>query len=137
MTTQLTEATAREITQSWRAMQLRRRPFAAAMARYLTKLGSNDMRNGGDAALAITDMLFDHTRELAGKSPAPAIEQIARRHHSLGITGDQYSSFGDGLGAIMKDVLRLQAAPTLLSAWGDAYWAIAGAVRRQARPLAA
>ena len=38
---------------------------------------------------------------------------------------------------IMKDVLGAEAAPPLLSAWGDAYWAITRRVAAQPAAMAA
>ena len=59
MTTQLTEATAREITQSWHTMQLHRRPFAAAMARFLEQVHSACRGSQADYELARTDEPLD------------------------------------------------------------------------------
>ena len=69
------------------------------------------------------DMLFDYALEICGiPSPIGWREDTGRRHSLLGINARHYACFGDGLGAIMKDVLGEKTSPALLSAWGDTYW---------------
>ena len=137
MRARVTETTAATIARSWPTMQSHRRDLATAIARYLARRNSHELRDGGSVALLIMDMLFDHARDMAGMVPLQRIEETGRRHRLEGIAADHYSSFGDGLGAAMKDVLGAKASPSLLSAWGDAYWTIVRSVSRQERPIAA
>jgi nitric oxide dioxygenase len=139
MKTALSNNAVNVIVKSLPMMERNRVTLGSALGRYMARRRSYDSSAGGEKILrgAITDMLFDHAREIAGARPLLRIEETARRHRVLGLTREHYSRFGDGLGAVMKDVLGANASPRLLAAWGDAYWAIVRSVARQDQLLAA
>lgn len=139
MKTALSNNAVNVILKSLPMMERHRVTLGSALGRYMARRGPYDSSPGGDKLTrsAITDMLFDHAREIAGARPLVRIEETARRHRVLGLTPEHYSRFGDGLGAVMKDVLGANASPGLLAAWGDAYWAIVRSLARQDQLLAA
>jgi nitric oxide dioxygenase len=89
------------------------------------------------ASAAVMEMLLDHARSLAGRGPANGIVETARNHRALALGAEHYSTFGDGLKPILKDVLRSKATSPVLAAWTDAYWAIVRLLFRQETRLAA
>ncbi|MDO5530960.1 NO-inducible flavohemoprotein [Sutterella sp.] len=56
---------------------------------------------------------------------APAVEQIAQRHCSLGIRAEQYAIVGKHLLASIQEVLGEAATPELVDAWAAAYGQLA------------
>lgn len=111
----------------------------AAMARYMSwqRAGSPSPERAGTLAGAIMEMLIEHAAGLDGHDQAESLADAARHLQRLAIATGDYSRFGDGLGAIMKDVLGERASSPMLAAWGSAYWAIVRAIiERQARMAA-
>ena len=133
MKTSLSNNSVNIILKSLPMMERIRGPLGSALGRYTARCGPYDPSAGSDKITrgVITDMLFDHAREIAGTRPLIRIEETARRHRMLGLTAEHYSRFGDGLGTVMKDVLGANASPAVLAAWDDAYWAIVRSVSRQ------
>ena len=128
MNNALTETTIATVSQSMQLMRRYRKDLGLAMERYIAACASGGVRDGSKA-LAIMDMLFDHALGISGvPRPAGQIEDTGRRHRMLEINAQHYAYFGDGLGAIMKDVLAEEASPALLAAWGDTYWNIVRSV---------
>lgn len=111
-------------------MQSYRAGLSAGADRVLAQRGANQLRDGGSVAAVITDMLFDHARNVASLAPTQTIEETRRRHGARGITDAHYSGFGDGLGAVLTDLLGGKASRPLISAWSDTYWAIVRTVSR-------
>jgi hemoglobin-like flavoprotein len=132
----LSETNAASISSSLPLMKSKRDALEAAMSRYLSHAdpGRASEVPPRVAAGAIMDMLFDHAARVSSAGEIVRIDRHRARHHRLGIDGRHYSAFGDGLAAIMKDVLGAEARPARLAAWGDAYWAIVSLVA--AAPLA-
>lgn len=124
MTPSLSKSTTGIIAQSWQTMQSYRAGLSSGADRVLAQRGANKLRGGGSVAAVITDMLFDHAREVAGLTRLEQIEETRRRHRERGVTNAHYSGFGDGLGAVLTDLLGEQASRSLVSAWSDTYWAI-------------
>lgn len=139
MKTALSNNSVNIILKSLPMMERKRGQLGSAMGRYMARCGPDDPSAGGDKITrgAITDMLFDHAREIAGARPLIRIQETARQHRLLGLTAEHYSCFGDGLGTVMKDVLGANASPAVLAAWGDAYWAIVRSVSRSDQLVAA
>jgi hypothetical protein len=139
MKTALSNNSVNLILKSLPMMERNRGQLGSALGRYMARAGHYDPSVGGDkiARGAITDMLFDHARAIAGARPLIRIEETARQHRMLGLTAEHYSRFGDGLGTVMKDVLGANASPAVLAAWGDAYWAIVRSVSPAAHLAAA
>lgn len=111
-------------------MQSYRAGLSAGADRVLAQRGAHKLRDGGSVASVITDMLFDHARNVACLAPTQTIEETRRRHRARGISDAHYSGFGDGLGAVLTDLLGEQASRPLISAWSDTYWAIVRTVLR-------
>ena len=110
-----------------------------AMTRYVARYGPYDP-NGKAARTgvwAIMNMLVAHASAIAGRERLPRIEDMGRNHRAIGLGGEHYSIFGDGLSPILKDVLGSEATPSVVSAWIDAYWAIVRATRQQVMAMAA
>jgi len=138
MKTALTDKTVDLITKSLPLMERHRSRLGSGLGRYMARCGHHDPSAGGKVARgALTDMLLDHAREIAGARPLLRLEETARRHRVLGLTAEHYACFGDGLGAVIKDVLGANASPALLAAWGDAYWAIVRSVSRAEKLIVA
>ncbi|WP_237438386.1 hypothetical protein [Alteraurantiacibacter buctensis] len=115
----MSDKTAGVVAQSLSLLKDHRQGISSAMKRYVGRSDS------ADGVPMIFDMLFDYAPSLSGyANNLPDPGEIQRRHMALGITSQTYSLFGDGLGAILRDVLGAQATPALISAWGDTYWAI-------------
>lgn len=90
----------------------------------------------GGIATALVEMLLDQARRLAeGRGPSD-VESLADRHRLLGIEGRHYSRFGDGLAAILRDVIGPRLSSEVTAAWGDAFWFVIRLVMRasQERP---
>ncbi|HEV2747038.1 MAG TPA: hypothetical protein VGW34_07035 [Allosphingosinicella sp.] len=126
MTTNLSERARDIIAETLPLMEQHRAPLEEALERYMARQGPYDPSAGRTKVMtgAIMDMLLGHARELAGNGPAAGVVETARRHRELAFGGEHYSSFGDGLKPIMKDVLGSKATSPVLAAWTDAYWAI-------------
>lgn len=124
MTTSLSRSTTAIIAETWQTLQSYRAGLSAGAGRVLAQKGVGRLRDGVSAASVITDMLFDHAREVAGLAPVYEMEETRRRHRTLGITTAHYSGIGDRLGAVMTGLLGEQASTSLVSAWCDTYWAI-------------
>ena len=139
MTKIVSTSTAKIVARSLPLMEERRDALEAAMRRYMGRSGPYDPSKGRHELTTRTlfDMLFDHARGIDAAGGIAATGQHGERHRQLAIGGEHYSSFGDGLMPIMKDVLGTEAAPPLLSAWGDAYWAITRHVAAQPAAMAA
>jgi hypothetical protein len=88
------------------------------------------------AARAIFDMLLDHAR--APGQPGPALRSgLKPGGGQPGLDTGDFALFGDGLGAVMKDVLGREASPALLWAWSDTYWGLVRPWLRQRLATAA
>jgi hypothetical protein len=120
-------------------MERNRAPLEAALARYLARQAADphDSDSGRVPAGAIMEMLLGHARPLGDGRPAAGLAETARQHGALGLGGDHYSAFGDGLKPIMRDVLGSKATSPVLAAWTDAYWAIVRRLFEQEQRLAA
>ncbi len=123
----LSDTTLATITQSRQLLQGHRQHLSNAMRRYLARW------NSADITPMLFDMLLDHTSARPEGVPAHEIAETARRHALVGITSNNYSTFGDGLGAVMKDVLGGKSTAGMVAAWGDAYWAIVRSLRASAK----
>lgn len=128
MTISLPISTAAIIAQTWHTMQSYRAGLSAGVGRGLAHRGVDELPDRGNVAAVITDMLFDHSREVAGLTPLQNIAETGRRHRARGITYEHYSGFGDNLSAVLTDLLGEQASRSLVAAWGDIYWAIVRSV---------
>jgi hemoglobin-like flavoprotein len=126
MNTYFSERSAAIVAETLALMYQNRVALEEAMARYMSRQGPHDpsATRSWARVRAITDMLFDHAAQPGGKGRSAAIAATAQHHHALAIGGEHYSSFGDGLKPIMKDVLGSKATASVVAAWGDAYWAI-------------
>ncbi len=116
-----------------------RKELQAAMRRYMGRCAPPD-RSPQDHHVVgpvIMDMLFDHAREAGGGRPLVRIAETARQHRRHRLTAQHYSCFGDGLGAVLKDVLGGKASPPVVWAWGDTYWTIVRATLQEDLLLAA
>jgi nitric oxide dioxygenase len=56
---------------------------------------------------------------------ATAVERIAQKHVGLSIKPEHYPSVAQALLAAIKDVLGDAATPSILEAWGEAFWFLA------------
>lgn len=126
MITSVSKTSAAAIAASLPLMEERRKQLEAAMSRHMAANGPFDPSKGRHQVTtgAIMGMLLDHAGRISDAGEIAGNERHATDHARLAIDGDHYSAFGDGLGAVMKDVLGADATPALLAAWGDAYWAI-------------
>lgn len=120
-------------------LERNRAPLEAALARYLARQAADphDSESGRVHAGAILDMLLGHAWPVGDGRPAASIGETARQHRALGLGGDHYSTFGDGLKPIMRDVLGSKATSPALAAWTDTYWAIVRKLFEQEQRLAA
>jgi hemoglobin-like flavoprotein len=114
-------------------------PLQEAMERSMARQGPHDPSSARTKVRvrAIVDMLLDHAGGLGRSGRSPAVAATAQRHRAQAIGGEHYSSFGDGLKPVMKDVLGAKAAAPVIAAWGDAYWAIVRTVFDREARLAA
>ena len=127
MITSVSKTTAAAVAASLPLLETQRKQLEAGMSRYMAVSGPFDPSKGRHQVTtgAITDMLLDHARRVSDAGEVAGNDRHAHDHVRLAIDGDHYSAFGDGLGAVMKDVLGADATPALLAAWGDFYWAVA------------
>jgi hemoglobin-like flavoprotein len=125
MITHIRTTTAATIRSSLPLMESKREAFEAAMNHYLSQAGPVERAKGRHRLItgAITDMLFDHAARASSAGKIGRIDRHGIRHRGLGIGGEYYSSFGDGLRPVMRDVLGGGATPAMLAAWTDTYWA--------------
>ena len=139
MTSFLSNRAIEALVQSMPAMERKRRDLAAGMERHLTHRGSHASSSARPevAGRVIADMLFDHAREIAGGARLSHIGETARRHRRHGLEAADYTGFGDGLAAVIRDVLGESASPAVLAAWVDVYWGIVRSLRGQAFAVAA
>ena len=135
----LSNKSASAIAASLPTMERHRQQLGATIGAYISRCAScePDASSGQLAGLAITNMLFEHARQLAAAPPVPRAGETERRLQPLNLPERSFSCFGDGLGAVMKDLLRAEASPDVLAAWGDAYWATVRTAADQDRLLAA
>jgi len=138
MTSPLNERTRSIVAGTLKLMEQHRSPLEAALASYMARQEPHDPRPAEAQARAgaITAMLLDHAVQLGGE-PSSGIPATVRRHRALAIGGKHYSTFGDALKPVMRDVLGSKANPSVLSAWGVAYWAIVRMLFAESRQLAA
>lgn len=134
MKTDLSEATRARIAQSLPLMERSRDRIEEAMRRYMAHEATGDRgaETDGTAASAILNLLLGEARATSGATVA-----ISSNRRGMEVTPEHYSSFGDGLKPIMKDVLGPKAPPAVVSAWIDAYWAFVRPILRQDMRLAA
>jgi hemoglobin-like flavoprotein len=139
MITNISKATAATIRSSLPLMKAKREEFEAAMSRYLNRTGPIERAKGRHRLIAgaITDMLFDHAERASSTGEIGRIDRHGIRHRQLGIGGEYYASFGDGLRPVTTDVIGDDATPAVLAAWTDTYWAIARMVAVMPASLAA
>lgn len=139
MITTVSKSTAATIASSLDWMQNQRDALEASMSRYMARSGPYDPSKGRHqvTTAALFDMLFDHAGRISAAGEIAGNPRHALRHHELAIDSEHYSSFGDGLGVVMKDVLGAEASSSLLAAWGDAYRAIVRMVAAQPVSMAA
>ena len=139
MTTNLNERAREIIAETLPLMEQHRAPMEAALERYMARQGPYDTSAGRSRVTtgAIAGMLFDHARAFGGKDVPVSLTETAQRHRKLSLGGEHYSTFGDALKPIMKDVLESKATSPVLAAWTDAYWAIVRMLFRQETRLAA
>lgn len=139
MKTAIGENAAVLVSRSLPLMERHRPVLQRAIGRYMARCGRHDRETVRHEAAgrAIMDMLFDYARGVGAGSSWPHLDEAAHRHHLQGVGPGDYSRFGDGLGAVMRDVLGPAATPSLRGAWGDAYWALVRGLRRKPLALAA
>lgn len=133
----LSTKSAAAITASLPAMEGVRQTLSARIGAYMSRGAACDARGGQLAGSAITSFLFEQANQLATSPHAPRARQTEPRLRIMNLPKRSLSCFGDGLGAVMKDLLRAQATPAVLAAWGDLYWASMRAAADQERLLAA
>jgi nitric oxide dioxygenase len=126
MTTRLSERNRSIVIDTLPLIEQHRSQLEEALSRYMARQGPHDGSIGGSKAktAAIVEMLIHHVAELDGNGQPAGTAATAQGHRDLGIRGEHYSSLGDGLKPVMKDVLGAAATAPVLAAWGDAYWAI-------------
>jgi nitric oxide dioxygenase len=127
MITTVSKTAAAAIAESLPLVESRRKQMEVAMSRHMALRGPFDPSKGRHRVTtgAIMDMLLDHAGRISNSGEVAVNERHALDHARLAIDGDHMSAFGDGLGAVMKDVLGEEATPAMLTAWGDLYWAVA------------
>jgi hemoglobin-like flavoprotein len=139
MKTSISKQSAAIVVDSLPAIVARRRPFEEAMAKHMARRGPFDPSRDRYrvTAASIADMLLDHAGGITAQGEISIIPHHAERHQRMAIGGEHYSAFGDGLAAILSDVVPAQASPGFLAAWGDTYWAVTRMIMAQAMPAAA
>lgn len=125
------------IAASLPAMERNRRELSSKISAYISRCAACDAEGGQSAGLAITNFLYDHARQFAAASPALSTRQTVSTLEVLNLPRRSLSCFGDGLRPVMKDLLRAEASPAVLAAWGDAFWAAVRSAEDQERLLAA
>jgi hemoglobin-like flavoprotein len=139
MTIKLSERARGILAETLPLVEQHREPLEAALTRYVARQGPYAPAPGRAEASAgaIMDMLIGHARQIVDAGRADGLTETALRHRSLALGGEHYSSFGDGLRPILKDVLGESATDPFLAAWTDAYWAIVRALFRPEARIAA
>jgi hypothetical protein len=123
------------IAASLPAMERNRQRLFAGIGAYMARFAPDEAdQSRWSVAQTITDRLFEYGRGLAA---APAPRAGGPSNGTMDLPRRSMSCFGDGLGAVMKDVLGAEASPAVLAAWGDAYWAMARDEAGRNRLLAA
>jgi len=127
MITTVSKTDAAAIAASIPLVESRRKQLEAAMSRHMALRGPFDPSKGRHqvTTAAIMEMLLDHAGRISDDGEVAGNERHAIDHARKAIDGDHIAAFGDGLGAVMKDVLGAEATPALLAAWGDLFWAVA------------
>lgn len=122
----LSDKSAAAIAPSLPAMERNRQQLSATIGAYMSRSQSDvaDAQSIQAAGLTIMDTLFENARQLAAARPGSDGRVVKCRFQELDLPKRSLSCFGDGLGAVMKDILRADATPEVVAGWGDAYWAI-------------
>ena len=80
----------------------------------------------GDQSKALADAVFAYAQNIDNLAVLlPAVERIAHKHASLGITPEQYPIVGENLLNAIQEVLGLPDGHAAISAWGEAYGVLA------------
>ncbi len=80
-------------------------------------------------AMVLTELLLSQARTLVVTGALAVPPTTGAEHHMLDITGRHYSRFGDGLVAVLRDVLGPTLPSDVAAAWGDTFWAIIAEIR--------
>ncbi|HEU4967357.1 hypothetical protein [Sphingomonas sp.] len=139
MKTSISQQTSATVAASLPAIIAKRRQFEEAMAKHMARRGPFDPSRDRYrvTAASIADMLLDHAGGITAQGEISIVPHHAERHRRMAIDGEHYSAFGDGLAAILRDVMPAEASPEFLAAWGDTYWAVTRMVMAHAVSAAA
>lgn len=99
--------------------------------------------------------LFDEAAQVSGEQPkrlagailafaenadrlvalTPAIERMAARHVETGVRPEHYPAVANALLPAIKDILGDAIDDSVLDAWGEAYWFLAGVLKAREATL--
>ena len=107
-------------------VQQRREALVERMEAALAELDTRETSTGQAevTAVVLVDLLLEEVRQLVESGAFGPLAWVAGEHYLLDITGRHYSRFGDALMPVLRDLLGPIPPRELLSAWGDAFWAI-------------
>jgi len=136
MTTNISSKSAQLIAETLPLLRANRAEIECAMNRYMLPRRDDVQAGSTETAVSvILNMLFDQASRL---DPIGRIVDVDRHSsNELRIAMAIYSSFGDALTPILKDVPGRAATAPVLAAWADFYWATVLARRGETQPLAA
>jgi len=137
------QATLAAVARTRPLLERKRAALQRAIGRYMAGLAPLDDIETRNRAEAAGQLLFDWLLDNApGSGSVRAVGSgMAGRAAMERLDAQDYTRFGDGLAAVLKDELGHEpgrgATPALLWAWGDAYWTLMRAAQPRALALAA
>jgi hypothetical protein len=128
----ISEETRIRLAQSIGSVERRRRLLATRVAERMSRMRSDELICGREAAAILIDLLIDGSSDIAAFGGLRDLSPAARKHHKLGLSGSDYSRFGLELPSALQSVLGLAVPPKTVNAWCDAFWLIVGHVQSYA-----
>ena len=75
-------------------------------------------------AMMLVELLLRQAKHLVESGEMRGLDDLAREHEQLGITGRHYSRFGDALVPVIRDLLSPTVPREVAGAWCDTFWAV-------------
>ena len=110
------------------------RMFQTEAIRHLFNESHHGETGSQPRALAVAILAYARNIDNLG-ALGGAVERIAQKHVGLNILPEHYPYVADALLAAIQDVLGETATPTVLDAWGEAYWALADVLMGRERQI--
>ena len=83
------------------------------------------------SAMILVELLLTQAHHLSSSSELGDLRDVADEHRAHGISGRDYSRFGDALVPVLKDLFGARVPPEVPAAWCDMFWVIVRAALAQ------